>query len=209
MSDSATISTNSQPTTQSKPLILDILPNFPISGQRCSIHIQQKIDLILLALEALELGASEQMLKTAKELELQSVIKNRVVLWRLRCSNPLRRSYWRNSLKLDEAKALVIVATYRAKQVTAQIRSLLLAEQQMREKGFPVEHHFRLSEYLERFRVHFRSRMNPRRAKVAAYLASEDELNQLALSLLTQLLFCTGTTGMQRFWISLFDGEVA
>ncbi|MEL6162516.1 MAG: DUF3038 domain-containing protein, partial [Cyanobacteria bacterium J06628_3] len=26
--------------------------------------------------------------------------------------------------------------------------------------------------------------------------------------LLAQLLFCTGTAGMQRFWISLFDGEV-
>jgi len=25
---------------------------------------------------------------------------------------------------------------------------------------------------------------------------------------LGQLLFCTGTAGMQRFWISLFDGEV-
>ncbi len=51
--------------------------------------------------------------------------------------------------------------------------------------------------------------MNPRRAKVARYLASEEELNELALSLLNQLLFCTGTMGMQRFWISLFDGLVA
>jgi hypothetical protein len=50
--------------------------------------------------------------------------------------------------------------------------------------------------------------MNPRRAKVSVYLADENALNELALSLLDQLLFCTGTTGMQRFWISLFDGEI-
>jgi hypothetical protein len=50
--------------------------------------------------------------------------------------------------------------------------------------------------------------MNPRRAKVSIYLASEEELNELALKLLKQLLFCTGTAGLQRFWISLFDGEV-
>jgi len=25
---------------------------------------------------------------------------------------------------------------------------------------------------------------------------------------LSNLLFCTGTAGMQRFWVSLFDGEV-
>lgn len=43
----------------------------------------------------------------------------------------------------------------------------------------------------------------------SVYLSSQDELNQLAMSLLNQLLFCTGTKGMERFWISLFDGEVS
>lgn len=194
---------------QSKPIILDVLPDLRVLSEECSPRTQQKIDLILLAIEALELGGSEYMLATAKELELQEIIKNRVVLWRLRCTNPWRRSYTRNALKLKEAKALVVIASHRTRQLTVLIRQLLLAEQQMREKGLPLENHFRLSEYLERFRVHFRSRMNPRRAKVATYLSSEEELNELALSLLSQLLFCTGTVGMQRLWISLFDGEIA
>jgi hypothetical protein len=194
---------------ESTPLILEILPDIPISGQRCSARIQQHIDLLLLAIEALELGASEQILATVKQLDLQEIVKNRIVLWRLRCTNPWRRSYTRNSLTLAQAKALVILISYRAKTLTVAIRQLLLAEQQMREKGLPVDNHFLLSEYLEQFRSHFRSRMNPRRAKVAVYLSSEKHLNELALSLLKQLLFCTGTTGMQRLWISLFDGEVA
>ncbi|OKH26006.1 hypothetical protein NIES593_02700 [Hydrococcus rivularis NIES-593] len=192
-----------------KPHILNILPDFPIIGQQSAIRIQQKIDLLLLAIEALELGASEQFLATAKQLDLQGIIKNRIVLWRLRCTNPWRRSYLRNSLTLEQAKALVIIASYRAKQLIVPIRNLLLAEQQMRDKGLPLDNHFLLSEYLEQFRSHFRSRMNPRRAKVAVYLGWEDELNELALSLLHQLIFFTGTMGMQRFWISLFDGEVA
>ena len=49
--------------------------------------------------------------------------------------------------------------------------------------------------------------MNFRRAGVAAY-SGDTEIDQLALSLLQNLLFCTGTSGMPRFWISLFDGEV-
>lgn len=208
MSPSVSIMSDSSPPVESKPLILDVLPDFPISGQHTSLRIQQQIDLILLAIEALELGASEYMLTTAKQLELQGVIKNRIFLWRLRCTNPWRRSYTRNALTLDQAKTLVIIASYRAKQLTVLIRQLLLAEQQMRDKGLPVDNHFRLSEYLERFRAHFRSRMNPRRTKVAIYLSSEEKMNDLALSLLNQLLFCTGSTGMQRFWISLFDGEV-
>ena len=209
MSHSVNVMPDSSSPVQSKPIILDVLPDLRVLSEGCSPRTQQKIDLILLAIEALELGGSEYMLATAKELELQEIIKNRVVLWRLRCTNPWRRSYTRNALKLKEAKALVVIASHRTRQLTVLIRQLLLAEQQMREKGLPLENHFRLSEYLERFRVHFRSRMNPRRAKVATYLSSEEELNELALSLLSQLLFCTGTVGMQRLWISLFDGEIA
>lgn len=202
MSDSPTL-------VDSQPIILKTLPDFPISGQRCATRIQQQIDLLLLAIEALELGGSEQMLAMVEQLNLETIINNRLTLWRLRCTNPWRRSYNRVPLTLDQAKALVIIASYRAKQLTVTIRQLLLAEQQMREKNLPVAANFILSAYFDQFRSHFGSRMNARRAKVSIYLSSEDDLNELALSLLKQLLFCTGTTGMQRFWISLFDGEVA
>jgi len=208
MSQSAFFTSDSHPPVESKASILNTLPDISIPSRGCSPHTQQQIDLLLLALEALELGASEQMLAIARNLEVDQIIKHRVNLWRLRCSNPWRRSYTRDYLSLDQAKALVIIASYRAKDLMVIIRQLLLAEQQMREKRLPVDNHFRLSEYLERFRAHFRSRMNPRRAKVSAYIASEEQLNQLALSLLNKLLFCTGTRGMQRVWFSLFDGEV-
>ncbi len=200
---------DSNSSVESKPIILDTLPDLTISGQRCAGRIQQHIDLLLLALEALELGASEQMLATVKHFNLEKIIKNRIALWRLRSTNPWRRAYTRESLSIEQAKALVIIANYRVKPLTVQIRQLLLAEQQMYEKGLPVTCHFLLAEYLDQFRAHFRSRMNSRRAKVSVYLSSEEQLNELALFLLKQLLFCTGTAGMQRFWISLFDGEVA
>jgi hypothetical protein len=166
-----------------------------------------QIDLILLAIEALELGGSELILAVSQELELQEIIKNRVNLWRLRSTNPLRRSHSRRDLSLVEAKALVVIASFLARRLTVVIRQLLLVHQQMIDKQIPLEQNLRLSNYLERFRAHFKSRMNPRRSGVAAYNSAE-KLDELAISLLGQLLFCTGTAGMQRFWISLFDGEV-
>jgi len=172
---------------ESQPIILKTLPDFPISGERCAARIQQQLDLLLLAIEALELGGSEQMLATVEQLDLQTIINHRLTLWRLRSTNPWRRSYNRVPLTLEQAKALVILASHRAKQLTVKIRQLLLAEQQMREKGLPVANHFLLSEYLDQFRSHFRSRMNVRRAKVSIYLESEEELNEFALSLLKQL----------------------
>jgi hypothetical protein len=166
-----------------------------------------QIDLLLLAIEALNLAGSEEMLAVANDFELRGILKNRVTLWRMRSTNPLRRYSQRRPLTLIEAKALVVVTCYLARRLTVLIRQLLLAYQQLSEKGLSPEHHFRLSEYLERFRSHFRSRMNPRRAAVMAY-NSDEKLNELALDLLGQLLFCTGTSGVQRLWISLFDGEV-
>ena len=209
MSHSASLMKDHSPPDNSKPLVLESLPDMPVSDKGCSPQTRRQIDLLLLALEALELGGSEYMLATAKELELQGIIKNRVTLWRLRCTNPWRRSYARRILKLDEAKALVIIAHYRARQRMVFIRQTLLALQQLRDKGMPLNQHPGLAIYLERFRSHFRSRMNQRRARVAAYNASPEELNELAIALLSQLLFCSGTYGMQRLWISLFDGEVS
>jgi hypothetical protein len=44
---------------------------------------------------------------------------------------------------------------------------------QMSEKQIPLEQNLRLSNYLERFKAHFRSRMNPRRSGVVAYSSDE------------------------------------
>lgn len=195
------------PFTQPVPLILNHLPDQPISEGGCPARARTQIDLMLLAIEALDLSGSEAILTMAQELDLYTVIPNRVALWRMRSTNPLRRYSQRRPLTLIEAKALVVIGINLSRRLTVVIRQLLLAYQQLSEKQLSPEHHFRLHDYLERFRVHFRSRMNLQRAAVAIY--TDDKLNELALNQLTQLLFCTGTYGMQRYWISLFDGEVA
>ncbi len=199
---------NSSPVQPGGPVILGSLADPAIPDQTCPRRATIEIDLMLLAIEALELDGSETILETAKYLELDEIIKDRVVLWRLRNTNPLRRHNQRRPLSLTEAKALVIVGCYMARRLTVLIRQLLLAYQQLQAQQLSIDHHFRLNEYLDRFRAHFRSRMNPRRAAVAENY-SDEKLNQLALNLLTELLFCTGTYGTQRFWFSLFDGEVA
>jgi len=195
-------------TVPSRPLVFERLPEPAGAQPRCSPPMQRRLDLLLLALEALELGGSERMLATVRTLELDGIVRNRVALWRMRCTNPWRRSYARRLLSLDEARALVAIASYRARDLTVVIRQLALAQQVLRDRGQSLEQHFRLADYLQRFRAHFRSRMNPRRTQVARYTQSQQAADDLALSLLNQLLFCTGTAGTQRLWFSLFDGEI-
>jgi len=174
----------------------------------CSRRAKTQIDLLLLAIEALDLGGAEAMLASAKELGLDEVVRGRVNLWLLRSSNPLRRFSQRQPMSLDEGKALVLITCFLARRLTVLIRQLLLGYQQLNDQELSFDHHFRLSDYLARFRSHFRARMNAKRSGVIAY-STDEKLNELAIELLTKLLFCTGTEGAERLWISLFDGEVA
>jgi hypothetical protein len=196
------------PPDQDIPMMLASLPDPDVPGNTCPRRTRFQIDVSLLAIEALNLDSSEAMLVAIQDLQLQKLIKNRVVLWRLRSTNPFRRFSQRRPLGLEEAKALVAIACYLTRQQTVFIRQLLLTYEQLRVQQLPLDQNLLLARYLERFRCHFRSRMNLKRAGIAVY-NSDENLNRLALTLLGQLLFCTGTVGMQRFWFSLFDGEAA
>ncbi|MFQ3616670.1 MAG: DUF3038 domain-containing protein [Cyanobacteriota bacterium] len=208
-SSASTVMQVQTPPDQSIPPILGTLPDIAVPGDTLPRRARVQLDLLLLAIEALDLGGSEALLMTASDLNLQSIVKNRVGLWRLRSANPLRRyGSQRKTLTQAEGKAMVLMICNLARRLTGVIRQLLLAHQQLSDRHLSAEHHFRLSEYLERFRAHFRARMNPRRAAVLLY-DTDEKLNDLALGLLRQLLFCTGTAGPQRLWTSLFDGEVA
>ncbi|MEM6436643.1 MAG: DUF3038 domain-containing protein [Cyanobacteria bacterium P01_D01_bin.115] len=195
------------PPAQSPPLILDTLPTPSLPTQDCPRRVRIDLDLLMLAIEALDVGGSEALLKTADQLALKDIISGRVKLWLIRSTNPMRRQSQRAPLSIEEAKALTIIICFLAKRLTVLIRQLLLGYQQLTDKQLSLEHHFRLADYLQRFRRLFRARMNPRRAGVIAYSADE-KLDELAVTLLTRLLFCTGTQGPQRLWSSLFDGEV-
>lgn len=192
----------------SNSTLFEHLPNPTIGRNACPRRTKIELDLMLLAIEAVELGGSEQMLTLARELNLNHIIKNRMSLWRMRSTNPLRRAHSRRNLSIEEAKALTLIGCYLARRLTVTIRQLSIAYQQLNDKQIPPEYNFRLSEYLDRFRAHFRSRMNPRRALLLEY-QEDEKLNELAISLLSKLLFCTGTRGVERFWNGLFDGEVS
>lgn len=198
----------SPPAAVQSPKLIDQL-NIPEEiPSECSRRAKTQIDLLLLAIEALDLGGAEAMLASARELGLEEVIRGRVNLWRLRSSNPLRRFSQRQPMTLEEGKALVLITCFLAKRLTVLIRQLLLGYQQLADQELSFEHHSRLSGYLARFRSHFRARMNANRAAVIAY-STDEKLNELAIELLTKLLFCTGTDGANRLWVSLFDGEVS
>ena len=163
-------------------------------------NIKTQLDLILLALEALAGIGSEAMLQAATDLNLESKVPDRVALWRLRQSNPLRKGEGgRKKLDVEEARSLVLISCYLAKQHQELIRrAVALLEQVAQNNGEPHKAAL-LGDYIDAFTNTYQERMEEDDQ------ISTDVLANLALKILIDLLFYSGSGGHRRFWLALLD----
>lgn len=162
--------------------------------------IKAHLDLILLALEALTQLSSEAMIAAAQQLNLEGVISDRVGLWRLRQSNPLRRSSGgRKKLDVEEARSLVLIICYLAKQHQELIRrAVTLLEQMTHQQQDPYRTAL-LGDYLDNFVNFYQERMETDNN------ATQQQLTPLAYKLLIDLLFYSAEAGHRRLWLALID----
>ena len=85
----------------------------------------ERLDLMLLCAEALDLNGGEAMVWLSEEMGCTDVLPNRVELWKRRCSNPLRRTTRRGQLQPAEADALIRILNALADRLYPMLRSLL------------------------------------------------------------------------------------
>ena len=176
----------------------ELTPTRPNPAQLDNIKTQ--LDLVLLALETLTGIGSEAMLQAATYLNLESKVPDRVALWRLRQSNPLRKGEGgRKKLDVEEARSLVLISCYLAKQHQELIRrAVALLEQVAEDNGQPHKAAL-LGDYIDAFSNTYQERMEDDDN------ISTDVLTNLALKLLIDLLFYSGPSGHRRFWLALLD----
>ncbi|MBO3462086.1 DUF3038 domain-containing protein [Aetokthonos hydrillicola Thurmond2011] len=163
-------------------------------------NIKTQLDLVLLALETLTDIGSEAMLQAAIDLNLESKVPDRVALWRLRQSNPLRKGQGgRKKLDVEEARSLVLIICYLAKQHQELIRRAVGLLEQMTENNREPHQAATLGDYIDAFCNTYQERMEEDAT------ISTDELTHLALKLLIDLLFYSGPGGHRRLWLALID----
>jgi Protein of unknown function (DUF3038) len=162
-------------------------------------NIKAQLDLVLLALEALVGIGSEAILTTAKGLQLTDFLSDRVGLWRLRQASPLRKGQGRKKLDIEEARALVLIVCQLALDHHAQIRQAVALLEQLTLKNEPPHRAALLGDYLDNFSNTYQERME------GDPDPEPDILSQLALQLLIDLLFYSGTGGARRLWVALLD----
>ncbi|NJR15629.1 MAG: DUF3038 domain-containing protein [Calothrix sp. CSU_2_0] len=163
-------------------------------------NIKAQLDLVLLALETLTGIGSEAMLTAATDLGLESKVPDRVALWRLRQSNPLRKGQGgRKKLDVEEARSLVLIICHLAKQHQELIRRAVSLLEQMAETNREPHQAALLGDYIDAFCNTYQERMEEDEK------ISTDLLTHLALKLLVDLLFYSGPGGHRRLWLTLID----
>jgi hypothetical protein len=163
-------------------------------------NIKTQLDLVLLGLEALAGIGSEEMLQAAADLNLESMVSDRVGLWRLRQSNPMRKSSGgRKKLDVEEARSLVFMICYLARQHQELIRRAVALLEQMAEQNSEPHRVALLGDYLDTFSNTYQERMEQ------GENISPDWLTQLALKLLIDLLFYSSPNGHRRLWLALLE----
>jgi len=173
-----------------------IAPENLSPGQLSSIKAQ--LDLVLMAIEALTDIGSDAVLMGAKSLNLDGTLSDRVGLWRLRQSSPLRKGQGRKKLDIEEARALVLVVCHLAQNYHEKIRQAVATLEQLSAQNEPPHRAAILGDYLDNFNNMYCDRM-------AEEAPSTDELTQLSLRLLIDLLFYSAAGGERQLWLALLD----
>ncbi len=160
----------------------------------------ERLDLLLLLVESLDLNGGEAMLWTSKQLGLQGQFANRVELWKRRCHNPLRRVPRRGNLLASDSEALIFLLCSMADRLYPLLHQLLSS----REPASLNNERWELLNH--RLRGLIEERMNPRRGAVQRLLSSE-EANITNRQLVLTLALASGPGGVDRLRASLLDSS--
>ena len=168
------------------------------SGVRLSRRGVERLDLLLLTVEALDLNGGEAMLWTSHQLGLQAQFPNRVELWKRRCHSPLRRITRRDQLDSTDAESLIALVCAMADRLYPMLHQLLSSREpeQLTQQRWELLRE-RLGDLIE-------ERMNLRRGAVLRLLdpASNAPTHQ---RLVSTLALVAGPGGIDRLRAFLLD----
>ena len=175
--------------------------------------IKAQLDLVLMAIEALTNIGSDAALEAARALGLETMLSDRVGLWRLRQSSPLRKGQGRKKLDVEEARALVLVICRLATTYHDRIRQAVATLEKATQQGEPPHRAAILGDYLDSFSNLYGDRMSPSSDTPPLPHSptsppapdSPPALTQLSFRLLIDLLFYSSPGGERQLWLALLD----
>ena len=156
----------------------------------------QKLDLLLLALETIDLNGLQSFYSISDRLSLKKILPNKVSIWQLRCNNPMRKSFIKNDIKSDEFEALIKVTSEMSKFLYPYIREILSSRDNLNNNPQYW------TEFKKRYIELIQERFNTNSLRVKKLL--DPELNdKFFINILLTLALCISEDGYLKLKSSL------
>tara|TARA_Y100001978_G_scaffold17170_1_gene13204 strand:+ start:648 stop:1223 length:576 start_codon:yes stop_codon:yes gene_type:complete len=105
--------------------------NFNNSISKASI---ERLDLLLLAIETIDLNASESIFAISNKLNLQHLFPSKVSIWKLRSYNPMRKSQNSNNINNEQFNGLIKITSEMSKYLYPYIRAIVCSKDDFKNK---------------------------------------------------------------------------
>ena len=156
----------------------------------------RKLDFLILVIERLQINATDTLFLKANNIGLSDEFTSRVQFWKIRCSNPLRKSHTFSSLSSEQIDSLVELISSMAENLYPLIRQLLSSKE---SKTLNQERWFLFSSRLKSL---ISERMNVKRSYITSLL--NDDKHEFFRELLVILSLSCGKGGACRLKASLY-----
>jgi len=152
----------------------------------------------LLALETIDLNGASSLYALSDKLNLNNVLPNKVSIWKLRNNNPMRKSFNKNNIKLEEFEALIKLTSEMAKFLYPYIRKILESREEF------INNPKAWNEFKNRYIELISERFNTNSMKVKRLLDPELNDEILVKNILT-LSLCISDDGFLKLKNTLFN----
>ena len=122
---------------------------------------------------------------------------NKVTIWKLRNNNPLRKSYVKNNIKLDEFDALIKITVEMSRYLYPYIREILQSKEVLEKKSVVW------NDFNKRFIALIKERFNLESIRVKKLL-NQTKNDEIIIKSLLILSFCISQKGNQKLKNFLF-----
>ena len=167
-------------------------------GNQVSRQSIEKLDLLLLILETIDLNGIQSLYALSNKLNLSDVLPNKVTIWKLRNNNPLRKSYVNNNIKPVEFDALIKITVEMSRYLYPYIREILQSKEDI-EKNSVI-----WNDFSKRFIELIKERFNTDSMRVKKLL-NQTENDAIIIKSLLTLSLCISNHGYQKLKNFLFD----
>ena len=182
-------------------MIIDIYSRtitFLSKGNQVSRQSIEKLDLLLLILETIDLNGIQSLYVLSNRLNLNDVLPNKVAIWKSRNNNPLRKSYVNNNIKIDEFDALIKITVEMSRYLYPYIREILQSKEDLKKDSVIW------NDFNKRFIDLIKERFNLDSIRVKKLL-NQTENDEIIIKSLITLSLCISNQGYQKLKNFLYD----